>query len=141
MRTLFALLMVMAACSSSSEEECPIVGTYTVVGAAETGNTCPDSVNKSTVYTISSAPNGYAVAIQGVQGSCMAEASGTCKIQGKCDVLARNPTQPGNDRGTLQYSWTFTSAGFKGPMTVTIPPSDGLPGGCAGTSSQTGVRQ
>ena len=80
-----SLLTILVACSSNDEDECPIVGTYSVTGASESGN-CPDSVNETTIYTVSADGDGFAVEIQGVQGFCDAQRVSTCKIQGRCDV-------------------------------------------------------
>lgn len=136
-----SLLVVLAACSSSTDgDECPIVGTYAVTGASETGNTCPDSVNETTTYTISAVGSGYAVQLQGVQGSCDAQPVASCKIQGSCAVGVKDAKDP-NAKGTLQFSWTFTPDGFKGSMSVAVPDAASVPGGCSGTSAQTGVRR
>lgn len=130
------------ACSSGTEgDDCAIAGTYAVTGAAETGNTCPDSINETTTYTISPTGDTFAVELQGVQGSCIGRRIEACKIQGKCDLASRDPVSPNNAIGTLQFSWTFVGDGFKGSATVTIPPAVSLPGGCSGTSAQTGVRR
>lgn len=130
------------ACSSSAEgEECTIAGTYTVVGAAETGNTCPDTSNAKTTYTVSPAADAFAVEIQGVQGTCVGRRVGACGLQGKCDVAVKDAVNPLDATGTFQFSWTFDETGFKGSATVDIPAAASLPGGCSGTSVQTGVRR
>jgi hypothetical protein len=131
-----SLLVVLVACSSE-EDDCPIVGTYAVLGAAEAGNTCPDPASS----TISADGPNYTVAIQGLQGLCAAQPAGTCKVQGKCDVLVKDATDPVNNMGTFQFAWTFDSGGFKGSATVAIPDSVSLPGGCSGSVAQTGQRR
>lgn len=135
-----SLLVILAACSGDEEDECPIVGTYSVTGASESGN-CPDSVNETTIYTVSADGDGFAVEIQGVQGFCDAQRVSTCKIQGRCDVGVKDPRDPANARGTLQFSWTFDPNGFKGTLAVSVPDALSLPGGCTGTNVQTGVRR
>lgn len=138
-----ALLVGLSiACSSSTDgDECMIAGTYAVTGAAETGNTCPDDVNETTTYTVSPTGDTFAVEIQGVQGACVGRRVGTCGLQGKCDVGVKDAVDPQNATGTLQFSWTFAGDGFKGSVTVAVPAAKTLPGGCSGTSAQTGVRR
>lgn len=136
-----SLLALLAACSSDDGDDCPIAGTYTVTGAAESGNTCPDTVNEKTTYTISPSGDAFNVEIQGVQGACIGRKLGACGLQGKCDVAVKDATDPNNAKGTLQFSWTFNPTGFKGTLAVDIPAATSLPGGCAGSSAQTGVRR
>lgn len=137
---LVSLFVVVACSSSTDEEDCPIVGTYAVLGVVESGN-CPDPGSSAVTYTISSAPTGYEVEIQGLQGACTAEQTGACKAQGKCDVLVSDAKDPRANRGTFQFAWTFTASGFSGVATVAIPDADSLPGGCTGTAKQTATRR
>jgi hypothetical protein len=46
-----------------------------------------------------------------------------------------------NDRGTIQYSWTFTGSGFAGFSAITVPPTKSLPDGCSATAKVTGTRR
>lgn len=137
---LLPVLLAVACSSSTDGDECLIVGTYAVTGASEAGNTCPDSINETTTYTISADGAGYDVQIQGIQGFCDAQPVTSCKIQGSCAVGVKDAKDP-NAKGTLQFSWTFTEGGFKGSMSVAVPDAASVPGGCSGTSAQTGVRR
>ncbi len=142
-RVVCLVFMGAVGCSSSSDkDECPIVGTYAVLGAAESGNTCPDDINEQTTYTVSAATGGgYTVAFQGVSGVCSAQDVSACKIQGACEFEVRDPVDPARARGTFQFSWTFSEQGFRGPVTIAIPAAKSIPGGCSGTSTQTGTRR
>jgi hypothetical protein len=134
-------LLVVVACSSETEEACPIVGTYSVVGVSESGD-CPDPANQTPTYTISAAQSGgYIVEIQGIRGACTAENTGTCKVQGKCDVSILDAKDPRLATGTFQYAWTFDSGGFRGTASIALPDADSLPGGCTGTVRQTATRR
>jgi hypothetical protein len=82
----------------------------------------------------------YAVEAQGLSGRCYAESPGACKIQAHCELVVTDALDPSNDIGTLQYVWTFDTAGFSGTNSVSIPPAKSLPDGCRGTAKATGKR-
>ena len=135
-----SLVALLVACSSSTDgEDCAIVGTYSVLGTIESGN-CPDPGSDPVTYTISPRGSVYAVEIQGLGGACAAEQTGTCKVQGKCDLGVTDAKDP-NAKGTFQFSWTFTASGFSGVATVSIPDAASLPGGCSGTVKHNASRR
>lgn len=139
-----SLLAILAACSSSTDGDgtsCRIEGTYTATGKVESGN-CPLNPDAPpTTDTITKLDDrSYGLEIQGTTGGCVLELVEACKLQGKCDLAITDAIDPG-DRGTVQYSWTFTQDGFTGFSAVTVPPAKSLPDGCSGTASVTGTRR
>lgn len=148
MKRIIASVLVLAGCSSSSSSTpaCQIEGSYTATGQRTNGN-CPVSTMPVT-DTITARPAGasgpdFALQITGLQGACSLNyvAGETCKVQGKCDIAITDALDPANATGTTQYSWTFTSTGFTGTSTVTIPPAKSLPQGCTAMANVTGTRQ
>lgn len=135
---------LVVGCSSSTEGDepaCRLEGTYTATGMVETGD-CPIDPNAPpTTDTITKLADGrYRLEIQGTTGACDLEQVEMCKLQGKCDIAVSDALTPG-ERGTVQYSWTFTATGFTGFSAVTVPRATSLPNGCSGTASITGTRR
>lgn len=145
--TGLALLMV-AACSSSSESDAPIckvAGTYVMTATPQTASEgCPlKSGEAGPPVTITITPSGetFAVEMQGAQGGCTATVPEACKLQTKCDLVETDAIDPGNRVGTLQFSWTFNATGFSGLNSGSLPPAGSLPKGCTFQSSATATRQ
>lgn len=140
-----AVALALLACSSSDDEPaCQIVGTYTMTAVTETqtaGCAAVTDDGTPTTLTISADGAGYLVEIGGTEGSCPAEVIGACKIQSKCGLALRDPVDPNNATGTLQYSWTFKPDGFSGLNSGVIPAAKSLPDGCTFTSTATGTRR
>lgn len=137
-----SLVALVVACSSSTDgEECVIVGTYSATGVQESGN-CPASGSDAPVTdTITKIGEGrYGLEIQGISGGCVLDQVEACKLQGKCDLGIIDAINPA-DRGTVQYSWTFTKDGFSGFSAITIPPAKSLPDGCSASAKVTGTRR
>ncbi len=137
---LVAAFVAAAGCASSSNEEpCRIEGTYTATGTLESGN-CP-LVDGPVTDTLTKLPDGrYRLEIQGTTGGCDLDLVDTCKVQGKCFLDVKDVVNPG-DRGTVQYSWSFTRDGFSGLSAVTVPPAASLPAGCSATAKVIGKRR
>lgn len=136
-------LAVLIACSSGADDEpaCQIAGTYTTRDKKASG-TCEDVGDEPTTWTVSgNVTDGYVVALGGATGGCTAESVGACKIQGKCDTTAQEPTDPTNDMGTIQFSWTFTAKGFDGSTIISVPPSKPVPAGCTSEYATTATRK
>lgn len=138
-----SLVALLVACSSDPDgDECRIEGTYTATGKNESGN-CPEGDPNAppTTDTITKLPSGrYRLEIQGFAGGCDLDQVGTCKLQGKCDLGITDALDP-NDRGTVQYSWTFNATGFDGFSAITIPKATSLPDGCSANAHVTGTRR
>ncbi len=145
MRTMMAVavLVGLVACSSADEgESCQIVGTYTMTGETESGDCPPASGGTGSVaLTISEADTGYALEIQGIQGACPMTKVSACKLQGKCEIAATDAIDPQNNVATIQYTWTFDSAGFTGFSAGTYPPITSIPAGCSQNAKNTGTRR
>lgn len=140
--------VVLVACSSDDEEACPIAGTYTMTATPEAQSEgCQDLGQAGqTTLTITQRPPGktgpdFALQMQGVQGACAVEQLAACKVQSKCDILITDATDPANNVGTLQFSWTFDRGGFKGINSGSFPAATSLPRGCTFTSQATGTRR
>lgn len=133
-------LTVVAACSSSEDDaadDCPIVGTYNIKGEPISGDCGPGA---EATYTVSAQGAGYLVEVPGLQGGCSLESAGTCKVQGKCDVVGTDALDPNNNVAGVSFAWTFTKSGFTGTNTLSLPPAKSLPAGCTGQYAITGSR-
>lgn len=141
-----SLLALAAACSSSDEDECPIVGTYSMTGEIET-TTCvfPDApASAASTIQISAAEPGsgadFLYTVQGTTGRCPLSRVGTCKVEGTCPLTVFDATTA-NNQGSVQASWTFTKSGFSGVTGLTLPPFKDNPQGCVQTAKNTATRR
>jgi hypothetical protein len=146
--TLVLAAVLIAACSSDNDGDgapsCTIEGTYSMTAAIESQSEgCSDiQAGPPSVVTITARPSGnFLVELQGGTGGCAGDLVGTCKVQTKCDVRVSDATDPSNNMGTLQFSWTFDANGFTGLNSAALPPARSLPRGCTFTSNATATRR
>lgn len=146
--SVFGVLVVVVAsaalgpacASSNGGSSCQIEGAYAFSSTVESGN-CPAGNGGTTTITKASNGDGYLIEATGGQGACAAKEISACKLQAKCDIVVTDATDPTNNLATVQDSWTFDSAGFKGTVTLFLPPAASQPNGCQGTVRATGARR
>ncbi len=145
-----SLLVVLAACTSSTEgEDCAIVGTYSMTGEVES-TTCklPQGDGAPTTVQVSAAPpeladqGDYVWSFAGAVGQCALKrvSPGSCKLEGLCPLTITDATTADN-QGQILISWTFSASGFQGVSTLTAPPFTDHPQGCTQTARNAATRR
>ncbi len=140
MRIIAVLAILLAACSSDDDDpECSVDGTYTATGAVESGN-CGGG-GEPVTDTFTTLPSGEVkLEIQGLPNMVPVGTMNGCTWTAAASFVVKDAIGP-ETQGTAQYSYTFTKTGFSGIVSISIPNSVSLPGGCYGTSKITGVRR
>lgn len=137
-----ALLTI--ACSASdpvAPASCQIIGTYGLKDTMTDGD-CPPPTGATVAVTISSdGAVGYIIQYEGLTGGCPAEIVAGCKIQGKCDLIVKDPIDPMKATGSLQFSWSFDAAGYSGVDSFAFPPAKAIAKGCHSDYSASANRR
>jgi type 1 fimbria pilin len=141
-----SLLVVLAACSSSTEgDECSPAGTYSMTGEIESttcklpaGDSAPSTV---LVEPVEAADADFTWSTGGLTGRCpLRKVGSACKYEGRCPVTITDATTA-NNQAEILISWTFTAGGFSGVSTLTAPPFKDNPDGCVQTVKNTATRR
>jgi hypothetical protein len=143
MRLAFALVAAaVVACSSADDDgdDCAIVGTYSMSTVLESGS-CGAGMSGGATTVSSDPAGGYRIEVAGLPGGCHATSVSACKIQSNCDAVILDALNANQRTATVQHSLTFDAAGFKGSLTIAMPPAKSLPSGCLGTYQASGARR
>lgn len=122
----------------TSQASCAVDGSYLVNGTVLSG-TCPSTSGGLTDTFHTNADGTVSMTAEGLDGECTGTMNG-CTWIASCLITMRHALRPG-DQGVFDYTYTFTSRGFAGAVSESLPPLKALPNGCFARIDAVGVRQ